>query len=239
MRMTPVEHLPTAPDDETPVLPFDAAETEATLPSPMPLLATGSRDLPETNAQLEGIREVPEPLPPQGRHPRLPSDARRMRQEQAAATLESQLPIHNVQLSSQPYPRWTLEERHHNVLLPGFGTVDVERIEPRLEVPPGAMCCCCGLAHLTCEDAAGNDGVCQRTWARIVVVIAALLDRLALCFVPSGSTLDRQLNPRDALARMHKRLTVLAIMSALVAVACLMFVASISAKCGCFLHHTW
>ena len=162
--------------------------------------------------RLRILRSIPGPRTHDTRPPRLPSEDRRLR---------------------QPLPRYGLVLRHDVIRVTSINIVEIERMEPRLELPAGTFCCCGYMAKLTCDEH-GNGGCCHRAWVRVAITIASILDRLMLCAVAHGSDTARELNSQWLIARAWRELT--PSLAAALAVIAIFIVAANSALCGCAIH---
>ena len=89
-----------------------------------------------------------------------------------------------------------------------------------------------GLHRLTCPTN-GNQGVVHVAWVRLVVWVVAQLDRLFLCGVAHGSSLEQELYPRTACGKLGKAITVLAVLAA---VGMIFMTGSFSSMLGLILH---
>ena len=163
-------------------------------------------------------------LQPQARRtPRLPSDVRRSSLERT--------PELNLQRlhAPRPLPQWGTVIQRDFLSLETFGRIEVERLAPRLEVPPGTFLCCCDMDGLLCN----SRGRFASAWNRIAIRLATRLDLMSMRCLAHGSSPTQQFNPQDATGRRRVCLTTVVVGLAILSI---FIVSAFASSCGCLIH---
>ena len=166
-------------------------------------------------------------LQPQARRtPRLPSDVRRS----SVQRIPGQTGIDLQRLHApRPLPQWGTVIQRDFFNLETVGRIEVERLAPRLEVPPGTFLCCCGLDGVLCD----GRGRFASAWNRIAIRLATRLDLMSLRCVAYGSSSAQQFNPQDATGRHRVGLMLVVVCMAILSI---FIVSAFASSCGCLIH---
>ena len=215
-------------------------------PSPPPPRNTTRTSTPAPSPPPAAAPPPPPPPPPPpneptttSRRPRLPSERRRRLPMGATRRLPPRPPRpHWLEPQNRQYhdwprsPRWSTTRRSTIAVIPSVGVVEVERIVPYLQAPPGSFLCCpCSLDQIVCEEHRGEVNSCGFiVWRRFARCLASIIDRIALLFVTREPPEIEMPFGIEAFWRLA------AMISTVIAILSIFMVAAFAASCGCFVH---